>query len=331
MSKLNIIVYHYVRDLSKSRYPDIKARHLSEFRTQLEFIGKHFTVVSVEQIVAAIKGASPLPPNAAWLTFDDGYLEHYTNVFPLLQARGWQGSFFPPANAILNGELLDVNKIHFILASQPNTQLIIDEIRHFVEKLRMEEMMMSFEQYWQDLAHPWRYDPAEVVFIKRMLQRDLPETARNELTRHLFQRFIAIDPAAFANELYMSADQLKTMIRCGMYVGSHGAKHYWLDRLSPAQQAAEIDASLDFLKGLGAPTEDWVMCYPYGAYNSHTLELLKEKSCAVGVTTKVAVAQIGADRPLELPRLDTNDLQSRIFSQPVAQETDEAQDLGRLY
>lgn len=69
---LTIIVYHYVRDLERSRYPRIKGRRLSDFRGQLDHISRAFTVVNAEQIVAALKGFAELPDNAAWLTFDDG-------------------------------------------------------------------------------------------------------------------------------------------------------------------------------------------------------------------------------------------------------------------
>jgi len=93
-----------------------------------------------------------------------------------------------------------------------------------------------------------------------------------------------------------------------MYVGSHGAGHFWMNRLDAARQATEIDASLDFLRDLGAPSNHWVMNYPYGAYNDTLLRLLRDRGCAVGLTTRVAVAQPGVDDPLLLPRLDTNDL-----------------------
>ena len=84
---------------------------------------------------------------------------------------------------------------------------------------------------WQELAQPSQFDTAEVIFIKRMLQVALPEEARaRTLTHQLFERFVAVDQATFAAELYMSADQLKIMIRgTSMYVGSHGVKHYWLN------------------------------------------------------------------------------------------------------
>jgi peptidoglycan/xylan/chitin deacetylase (PgdA/CDA1 family) len=309
---LSIVMYHYVRDLARTRYPAIKGRDLTAFRGQLDYLARRHTLVTAEQVVAAVKGGEPLPDNAAWLTFDDGYSDHYSVVFPLLHERGWQGSFFPSASTVLRGELLDVNRIHFILAAQPDPQPILAAIRRFVNEQRCDGAVRAFDEYWRDLAQASRFDPAEVVFIKRMLQHGLPEDLRNELTRSLFERFVSVDSAAFAGELYMTSDQLRTMIRCGMYVGSHGARHYWLDRLDPTRQAMEIDASLDFLRVLGAPTEDWVMCYPYGAYNDTLLPLLRERNCAVGLTTNVAAAQPGLDNALALPRLDTNDLPIHI-------------------
>ncbi|MCK1383479.1 polysaccharide deacetylase family protein [Bradyrhizobium sp. 21] len=305
---LTIVMYHYVRDLARSRYPAIKGRDIQSFRRQMDYLAHHYKVVTAEQVVAAAHGDGVLPENAAWLTFDDGYMDHYQVVFPLLHERGWQGSFFPPARAVANRELLDVNRIHFVLASTSDHQSLVTEIRAFVAAHQGVNGVRTFEDYWTELAHASRLDSEVVIFIKRMLQHALPEDLRHELATRLFKQFVGIDEAAFAHELYMSPDQLRMMIRCGMYVGSHGAAHYFMDRLEPAKQADEIDASLAFLNDLGASTNGWVMCYPYGVYNQTLLELLKERSCAVGVTTKVEVARLGHDHALTLPRLDTNDL-----------------------
>jgi peptidoglycan/xylan/chitin deacetylase (PgdA/CDA1 family) len=310
---LTIIMYHYVRDPLRSRYPGIKGRSLKEFRAQLDYIASRYTVVTAQEAVAAIRREASVPENAAWLTFDDGYLDHYSNVFPLLFERGWQGSFFPPSQTVLEGKLLDVNKIHFILAAQGDTDVIIHEIRASVEKGSECQGVRSFQEYWDELAKPSRYDPAEVVFIKRSLQFGLPSLLRTETVDRLFRRFVSVDPAAFAAELYISQDQLRAMIRCGMYVGSHGASHRWLDRLVPIEQAFEIDASLDFLRSMGAPTQDWVMCYPYGAFDQSVLQLLKQRNCGAALTISPGIASLEADDPLLLPRIDTNDLPTKAL------------------
>lgn len=308
MNELTIVMYHYVRDPIRSRYPRIKARTLSEFRQQLDFIAANYTVVTAEEVMAATTGEANLPPRPIWLTFDDGYLDHYLNVFPLLHERQWQGSFFPPGRAIVEGSLLDVNKVHLILATEPNTMLIVDELKRLIAEHARDEGLEPFDNYWRELAVASRFDSPETIFIKRLLQHRLPQRVRSQFIDHLLLKFMTVDAAALAAELYMSVDQLRTMHRCGMYIGSHGYDHCWLDRVPPDRQIVEIDSSLGFLRTLGAPTERWVMCYPYGGYDNSLVSRLKERGCTVGLTTRVCIADLGADLPLTLPRIDTNDL-----------------------
>jgi peptidoglycan/xylan/chitin deacetylase (PgdA/CDA1 family) len=305
---LTIVMYHYVRDLHRSRYPLIKGRSEADFVRQLDHIAANFIVIRAEAVIAAAEGGPALPENAAWLTFDDGYRDHYDVVFPLLNARGWQGSFFPPACVITERRLLDVNKVHFILAVQPDPAPLVAAIRDFVAAHQGEDGVRPFDDYWAELAKPFRWDPAETIFVKRMLQHALPEPLRDDLTGRLFGQFVGMPAESFAAELYASAEQLKLMARSGMYIGSHGFSHVWLNRVTPQRQAEEIDRSLDFLGSLGAPTRDWIMCYPYGAYDRTVLEHLRERKCAVGLTSKVAVADLATHPILELPRLDTNDI-----------------------
>ena len=92
-----------------------------------------------------------------------------------------------------------------------------------------------------------------------------------------------------------------------MYVGSHGSMHYWLDKITAEEQEKDIKESLKFLDSVGASTKDWVMCYPYGAHNDDTIELVNSFEAALGITTEVRVANLTSDNPFKLPRLDTND------------------------
>ena len=73
------------------------------------------------------------------------------------------------------------------------------------------------------------------------------------------------------------------------------------------EQEKDIKQSLKFLDSVGASTTDWVMCYPYGAYNDSTISLLESFDAALGITTEVRVANLTSDNPFTLPRLDTND------------------------
>lgn len=303
---LTIVMYHYVRDLGRSRYPAIKARTLEAFRGQLDYIARNHEVVTMKQVAAAVRGEERLPDNACWLTFDDGYLDHYLNVFPLLEARGWEGSFFAPAQPILEGRVLDVNKIHFILAAEPDAGRIVEELRRQVERAREDGAdLRPWDDYVAEYMTQCHLDTPEVLFIKLMLQKALPEAVRNRVCDELFARFVSADEVAFASELYLSVDQARTMVRSGMAFGGHGYSHQWLASLDAGAQARDIDRSLEFLGQLGVPAEDWAICYPYGSYDRTTVDLVRERGCALGLTTREAVADLGRDGPLELPRVDT--------------------------
>jgi peptidoglycan/xylan/chitin deacetylase (PgdA/CDA1 family) len=254
---------------------------------------------------------APLPPKSALLTFDDGYLDHFTNVFPVLDARGLSGCFFPPARCILDREVLDVNKIHHVLASQASPAEIADRVFELMEAWGDPDALRSRAAYREAVDGEHRFDEPEVVLLKRMLQRELPKPLRTRILDRLFETYVDVREEVLAEELYMDLEQVRCLRRHGMYVGSHGDRHAWMDRLDPEEQREDIDRSLEFLGEVGTPLDGWVMCYPYGAHDESLRRYLREQGCAVGLSTGAAVADLMRNEPLALPRLDTNDIPFR--------------------
>ena len=315
-SKVSIVMYHYVRELEHSRNPKIKGLSIIDFKKQLRYIMKYYHIISMEELITSIKSGHQLPQNALLLTFDDAYIDHFTFVFPILDELGIQGSFFPPAKAILEHKVLDVNKIHFILASTDNNLELVEEINSILNEFRLEYSLKNNEYYYKKLAIANRFDTKEVIFIKRILQRELPEELRKEIISRLFDKYVGVDEETLSKELYLSIDQLKCMIRHGMFIGSHGFDHFWLEQLNSESQENDIRLSLNFLRVIGCDLSEWVMCYPYGSYNDSLLSILHRSGCIVGLTTEVGIANLDVNNSLILPRLDTNDLPKDSTSEP---------------
>ena len=316
---VTIVMYHFVRELRRSRYPAIKGLDAADFVGQLGYIQRHHEVVRMEDVIAAIRDpAAELPERALLLTFDDGYADHYQTVFPLLDRLGLQGSFFVPARAILERRVLDVNKIHFLLAATDDTHAVVRAMEALVEAGRREHGLAPLEHYRQTYAHANRWNTADVVYLKHMLQKGLPQALRAAITDALFRRFVTTDEAAFAEELYANLEQLRCMHRHGMHIGGHGNDHVWLDTLEPAAQEREVHASMRILREIGCDLENWAMCYPYGGYDTSLLEILAANGCRVGLTDQPGAADIDAVPALTLPRIDTNDLPKRADAVPVA-------------
>lgn len=313
---LTVVMYHYVRRIAESRYPEIKGLERDLFAEQLKYIRRFYEPVTVSQVIAAINGNYVLPSNAILLTFDDGYLDHFINVFPLLMREKISGVFFPPVRCVMERKILDVNKIHYILASAPDKSKIVKIIDNSIKDRRGEFGLDSLKFYRDKYAIANRFDSADVIYIKRMLQVGLPDELRSYIATELFSQFVSADERSFANDLYMDEDQVRCLHDAGMIVGSHGYNHEWLDSLSPAEQIKEIDLSLSFLKNVGVSDVDWVMCYPYGAWNHSLLDILRSRGCGLGFTTDVSIANLSKNDKLLLPRLDTNDLPKSATADP---------------
>lgn len=305
MSKLYISMYHYTRDIVHSRYPQIKGLDTNLFRQQIEYMKNNFNIVTMEQVIDAVEGKSELSEKALLLTFDDGYIDNYTFAFPILEEFGIQGSFFIPGKTFTTHQLLDVNKIHYILASA--ICKLVEDVKKEMDYYRgIEFDYAPTDDLFNEYAVESRFDIKETIFVKRMLQTVLPERLRNTISSNLFEKYVGVSEEQLAYELYMTEEQIRTMKRHGMFIGLHGYDHYWLGKLPKEQMKKDLDKALDTLDEF-IDRKHWVMNYPYGSYNQDVLDYIKMKGACVGFTTEVKIADICMDAALELPRLDCND------------------------
>lgn len=309
MRKLYIVMYHYTRDLVNSRYPEIKGLDYQLFKQQIDYFAENFHVVTMEQVIEAVNskdGGRSLPENAMLLTFDDGYIDNFVAAFPVLKVHGMQGSFFIPGKTIAENVLLDVNKIHFVLASA-DIQLLVKDVLGWMDYYRGGKYSYAPNNVlWEKYAIANRFDCKETVFVKRMLQTVLPEALRNQLGSELFTKYVGLPEDKFARELYMNYDQIRLMKQDGMFIGFHGYDHYWLANLTEEEMHRDIDRGLDAIDEF-IDRDAWVINYPYGNNNLAVTDYARSKGCKLGLTTEVRVAQIGGDNKFLLPRFDCND------------------------
>ena len=305
-NNLYISMYHYTRDLVHSRYPEIKGMDIPLFRKQMEFFKANFNVVRMEQVIDAVKNGTKLPEKALLLTFDDGYADNYTYALPILEEFGFQGSFFIPGKTFTTHQLLDVNKIHYILASADINKLVVD-VKAKLDYYRGSEYdYPPTEELWNQYAVANRFDNKETIFVKRILQTAIPEQLRNRISSDLFEKYVGVTEEQLAYELYMTPEQIRTLKRHGMFIGLHGYDHYWLGNLSPEKMREDVSKALETMDEF-IDRKEWVMNYPYGNYNDDVLAYIKSEGACVGMSTEVRIADLEKDNALTLPRLDCND------------------------
>jgi peptidoglycan/xylan/chitin deacetylase (PgdA/CDA1 family) len=285
---LTIVMYHYVRDGGP-----VHARTVAELEAQLDYVAQSHEVLRVVDVASG-----SWPENACLLTFDDGLRDHLETVAPALEARGLTGCFCVPAQPVLERRVLDVQKTQWLLATMSDHAALGEQLLALAE-IDDETAFRSRN------TPPHRYDRPETVFVKRALQDGLPEKRRRRVLDRLFREHVTEDERAFADELYLSWDQVRELVWRGHDVIGHGYEHRRLGLLDEPAQRDEIERSRAFVEQIGGT---WALCYAYGSRNATTLRLLEQAACRIALTTEPRRAT-PADPLLELPRIDTNDLE----------------------
>lgn len=92
-----ILMYHYVGDLP----PDADALRYgltvlaADFVRQMEYLADAgYQTITLSELYRHLAEGYPLPPKPIVLTFDDGYVDAYDFVFPVLRQYGFVGTFF---------------------------------------------------------------------------------------------------------------------------------------------------------------------------------------------------------------------------------------------
>lgn len=95
--RVPILMYHYVSPLPPDA--DSLRRGLTvvpeAFEAQLQYLqDAGYETVLLRDLYDALETGRPLPEKPIVLTFDDGYKDHYTHAWPLLEKYGAVGEFF---------------------------------------------------------------------------------------------------------------------------------------------------------------------------------------------------------------------------------------------
>jgi len=304
---LTIINYHFVRE--KPNINNIKLNALSKksFIKQLDFMNNKYNFISATDCIDAIYNKKKLPNNPIMLTFDDGYIDHYKTVFPLLVERSIRGCFFPVAKVLKEREILEVNKIQMIIGSA-KINLLINDLLQLIKKNKLIYNLNNFEFYKNNISYKHPFDSKDVVFIKNLLQIALKPDIRKIFIDYLFNKYVTNDESELFEQLYLSVENIKVMMDYGMYFGSHGFSHQWLNKLNYEKQKNEILKSIKFLDDIEVNKNELMISYPFGGYNENTIKILQQNNYKLGFSTNAGKAYLSKNNAFSLQRFDTNHL-----------------------
>lgn len=223
---LTVINYHRINDPHQAGFdsflPNVSA-HPKDFDLQMEYLARWFNVVSLTDVTNWLRNGKDLPPYAALITFDDGYLDNYSEAYPILRRHN-----FPAVIFLTHGHIGTDAPFYWDLAAycfyhtQTDAVLFPDNTN---EKWANEAQRKLISQRW-----------IEALKI-------LPHTEKLKWVEKLPERLNVSIPQGYFQKLMLNWDQVREMSQNGIEFGGHTLTHPILTRVSPEQAEKEIHGS----------------------------------------------------------------------------------------
>ncbi len=101
--KVPILMYHYVSTPPEEadKYRINLSVEPDTFREQMKWLkDRGYSTVDLYDLIELLALSGEPPEKVVVITFDDGYLDNYTNAYPILEEFGFTGTFFIPTEFI---------------------------------------------------------------------------------------------------------------------------------------------------------------------------------------------------------------------------------------
>lgn len=284
-----ILMYHRVlhREQTKGIQPGMYV-DAGTFENHVNFLRENFEMIALERLFSYITSGFPPQSPLCVLTFDDGWVDFYENVYPVLCKYQIPATVFLATNFV----------------GRVDRCFWTDQLANVLQMERLRERVTSFKVLNPD---------ARFLASLRGSQEDRLEQAI-ELLKSFPQ--IRIDCALADLRYYWGADipvgsrmfiswkEAREMKRSGLVTfGSHTAEHKILTLCSDEEVASELSDSKKRLEretliddGLAA------FCYPNGNHDHRIENMVREAGYQIAVTTESGWNKWKSD-PMSLRRI----------------------------
>lgn len=282
---LRVLAYHRI-DQPGNRphdYPGLISADPQQFQAQMKFLAENYSVVSLEQTLAAARGEISLPADAVLLTFDDATVDFAEYAWPILDALLLPATVFvPTAYPDEPARHFWWNRLYRAVCRSPvGTRLPTPGGRLTT---------VLTEQQRAPLFRAWR---------TRL--KSLPHAESERQLQEIVDAGGVTDPV---DNGVLSWSALRKLNSHGVTLAPHTHTHPMLNRLPPEQIRAELfDSRARLSQELGDDVPP-ALAFPAGGFNQDVTSAMAETGYQLGFTTQRGVNSTGLDSPLQLKRIN---------------------------
>lgn len=265
---------------------------LAEFQWQMQYLARHYRVVSLRDVATWLDGGGAPPDGpAVAVTFDDGYANNVTCAAPVLRAHGMRATAFLATGYLDTGGLYWWDEVEFLIAGAVRRRA--------------------------PAPAPWGEVDLESPFgvqrVRGTAASALAAVGLVERRGMLDALAVALDVPADAvmgraSDLHIGTWDAWHAATDVFDLGGHSAEHRLLDRIDVSEvhhELAACAAALDRRSGGGERGRPF--CYPAGKSSSTVVRAVRDAGfgCAVGASgeTRDHRPARRGDSVWEIPRI----------------------------
>ena len=291
-NSFHILLYHGVHGddvVLEGRNSSGKHISATRFRNQIKWLAANKQVVSMAAIAKAYRESGDLPEGAVAVTFDDGFLNNYTNAWPVLEAHNVPATIYLATGFIGTGRMIwsDILEANLLGAKVDDIALDFPGERLRWPLATIDERVAAF---------------LKIKELCKRLPIDTKDGVVNQVSS-LSGATVGSDHPLYA---FMSWDDVRKMNASSLIdFGAHTVDHVSLAKASEDVMASQIDGSVAALEqNLGHPCH--FFSYPEGQeadYGASVIDYLKSRHFDHSPTAIDGVNTLGAVGPFEMKRM----------------------------
>lgn len=277
--------YHRIGDCTLTPFdPNIYSCSVEQFKKQLQFIKKHFQVITLDEALLLTESKLPLNKRYALLTFDDGYVDNFEEAYPVLKEEGISAVFFIPTDYVDSDLIPWWDEIAWMLKNTTKKEFCFGKERTFY--LNNSVLDKVIRNFLTVIKSDLRSMDDKMLELKEKLDCEYTVNPKDK-------------------SLFVSWEQIKEMKTGGMAIGSHTCSHRILTHIDKENQLLELEQSKQCLEQhLGCNIDS--VAYPVGqsnTFNDDICRMTEKLGYKMGFSFTNAINDLPVESTYRISRL----------------------------
>jgi len=268
----------------------------SVFESQMKYLSTHYQMISMNDLLESWHGRRLGTDNRyCVVTFDDGWLDNYSNAYPILKKYRIPATIFLTTSFIGTNRWFWPDKAGYLLNNENhdfrNILLRVDSLKGVSR-----DIVRSMQSIIKGQS---RQEKKNLIDSVIEILKSFPEETIEEILDSLYQ---SVNLSLPTKNCLLGWDNVKEMSNDLISFGSHTCNHKILSRVTLEEAKYELEKSMQTLIKKNVNYVP-VIAYPNGNYNQEIINIIKGLGYRAAVTTKFGFVDKSFCDPYEINRI----------------------------